>query len=100
MSLGLKLFKVHQAVWCIEKGNWPDYEVDHINGNRSDNRIENLRLVSRRENRINTRLHREGHLPGVTFNKNTSDGTLRFESVVSVNISEILNRQLKHIKRT
>lgn len=42
----------HRAAWAIHYGYWPD-EIDHINGDRTDNRIENLRDVSRSENNKN-----------------------------------------------
>ena len=43
----------HRAAWCIFYGAWPESVIDHINGNRSDNRIENLRDVSCSENNQN-----------------------------------------------
>jgi hypothetical protein len=41
------LFKVHQIVWLYVYGIMPSMEIDHINGDRSDNRICNLRLATR-----------------------------------------------------
>jgi hypothetical protein len=46
-------YKAHRVVWAWWYGVWPDGEVDHINRIRSDNRIENLRVVSPSENRRN-----------------------------------------------
>lgn len=35
----------HRAVWALSTGRWPVATIDHINGNRQDNRICNLRDV-------------------------------------------------------
>ena len=44
---------LHHAVWAVCKGRWPEQQIDHINGNKHDNRIENLREVSQSENNMN-----------------------------------------------
>lgn len=40
----------HRVAWAIQTGVWPDEQVDHINGMKSDNRWENLRQVTNSEN--------------------------------------------------
>lgn len=43
----------HQLAWLYVYGRWPDDQIDHINGIRDDNRIENLRDVTHTENMHN-----------------------------------------------
>lgn len=45
--------KAHRAAWAIHYGVWPDHNIDHVNGDRSDNRIENLRVATSAENAQN-----------------------------------------------
>ena len=45
----------HRVVWALCNRVWPEGEIDHINGDRSDNRIANLRCVTHGENQRNRR---------------------------------------------
>lgn len=47
------MYRAHRVIWAIIHGDWPQSEIDHINGDRSDNRIANLRDVDRIENARN-----------------------------------------------
>lgn len=40
-----KQYLAHRIAWLLHTGAWPTGDVDHINGNPGDNRIENLRDV-------------------------------------------------------
>jgi len=42
-----KKYKAHRLIWLFIYGKWPDDEIDHINRDRLDNRIENLREADR-----------------------------------------------------
>jgi len=48
-----RMLKAHRIAWAIFYGNWPEGQIDHINGNTVDNRIQNLRDVSSCENSRN-----------------------------------------------
>ena len=48
--------RAHRFVWWLTHGEWPQGILDHINGDRSDNRPENLRLADESMNRMNMRL--------------------------------------------
>lgn len=43
----------HRVIWAIARGEWPAEAIDHINGNRSDNRLANLRQATTAENQRN-----------------------------------------------
>ncbi|WP_264041469.1 HNH endonuclease signature motif containing protein [Pectobacterium carotovorum] len=52
ISINNKKHKSHRIAWLYVYGYWPEL-IDHINGNKSDNRIKNLRDVSFSENMRN-----------------------------------------------
>lgn len=40
------LYKAHRVAWAIHHGSWPLLQIDHINGNKSDNSLANLQEVT------------------------------------------------------
>lgn len=51
-----RFYQAHRLAFLYVLGTLPDGEVDHINGNRDDNRWSNLRAVSHAENQRNSGL--------------------------------------------
>lgn len=52
-----KHYMAHRLAWLWVYGIWPNILIDHINGNRDDNRIFNLRLATHKQNMENQALH-------------------------------------------
>lgn len=50
VALFNKIYRAHRVAWLFHTGDWPTGVIDHINGIKTDNRIENLRDVSIAEN--------------------------------------------------
>ena len=61
------LYSAHRLAWWFVYGKLPKQEIDHINGLKNDNRIINLRDVSRRANNSNFEIHRQGKLVGCYY---------------------------------
>lgn len=68
VNLSGKTHLVHRLIFIIEFGYSP-YEIDHLNGNKTDNRVSNLRNVSDRQNACNRGRHRKGKLVGASVEK-------------------------------
>ena len=49
--MGRRFSRVHQIVWRVYHGDVPEgLEIDHIDGDKANNRVENLRVVTHAEN--------------------------------------------------
>ena len=66
-----KPVKLHRAAWALTYGNWPSGQIDHINGDKADNRICNLREVTNVQNKQNTGkpASNTSGIMGVSFHK-------------------------------
>ena len=56
-----RVYMAHRLAWLHVHGEWPQADIDHINGIRSDNRIVNLRDVTRS---VNLQNKKESSKPG------------------------------------
>jgi HNH endonuclease/AP2 domain len=66
-----KKYLMHRLAWFYSYGVWPANEIDHINGNKIDNRLDNLREASRSQNEANKfiRIDSASRIKGVCWKK-------------------------------
>lgn len=55
-------YREHRLAWLYIYGAWPPDQIDHINGDRSDNRLENLRSATQSENIVNRKAQKNNEL--------------------------------------
>lgn len=83
LNIKLKNYKCHRLAWLYIYGVWPKDQIDHINQNKIDNRIANLREVTKSQNGQNTSLRADntsGH-KGVSWSK----GHRKWQAQIKVN---------------
>lgn len=73
----------HRMAWLYMTGAWPEFEIDHINRIRHDNRFENLRLATSADNKHNTsdRWNNTSGHRGVVWHKHTK----KWQAQISAN---------------
>lgn len=75
----------HRLVWLYCHGEWPKQQLDHIDGDRTNNRIENLRDVDaciNQQNMRKSRKHNRTGMLGVTPNGNGYRARITYRGVV------------------
>lgn len=71
ISIDHNIYRAHRLAWLLCFQEWPSQYIDHINGIKNDNRLDNLREASSIENSYNTKSHKDSTtgIKGVYFNK-------------------------------
>ena len=64
-------YYAHRLAWAIHHGEWPQHQIDHINGDKLDNRIANLRDVPQVVNGRNQKMaaHNTSGYAGIHWRK-------------------------------
>jgi hypothetical protein len=65
IEINARQYAAHRLAWAYVNGYWPKDQIDHINRNKSDNRISNLREATNGQNRANSKTSNKHGLKGV-----------------------------------
>ena len=65
------MYLEHRLVWLYLYGSWPYGGIDHVNLDKADNRINNLRVATRSQNHANRRAYKSGRsgFKGASYHK-------------------------------
>ncbi len=77
IKINNKMFAGHRIIWKMYYGEDPKYFIDHINGIKNDNRIENLRDIERGYNTINLNSLKNNNKTGFTGVSKLKSGKYR-----------------------
>lgn len=90
-----KVHKAHRLIFMLHHGFLPP-EVDHINGDRQDNRLENLRPATRSQNQCNrgALASNTSGYPGVSWHKKSQSWLVR----VMKNGKTVVNKYFKDLE--
>lgn len=71
ITIDKHIYRAHRLVWLYCFQEWPSEHLDHINGIKNDNRLDNLREASNIENSYNIKAHKDSStgIKGIYFNK-------------------------------
>ena len=83
ITINNKPYMAHQLAWAYIAGEFPQNEIDHINGVKDDNRFTNLRSVPKKDNLKNKRLYsnNKSGVSGVHYRTDTN----KWVSQISIN---------------
>lgn len=81
-AIGNVLVMAHRVIWAMQTNAWPEQDVDHINGDRADNRWANLRAASRSDNNKNRKpiAGKSSPFLGVSFARASGKWDARIQS--------------------
>lgn len=76
-----RAYKAHRLAWLYMTGEWPVEVIDHIDGNRDNNKFSNLREASRSQNLANSKSFRKGKVSAKGVRQTPSGWSARIQKM-------------------
>lgn len=99
IALDGKRYAAHRLAWFYVHGVWPKDDMDHINGEKDDNRLANLREATTSQNMANARLssHNTSGFKGVSWKCGTNKWNAKIShNGVTYHIGYFTTREAAH----
>jgi hypothetical protein len=83
ITINRSQYYAHRLAWLIQTGEWPQFEIDHEDGNPANNKWSNLRDATHQENGCNLKIdiQNTSGVAGVRWNKSRQ----RWQTYIGVN---------------
>jgi len=80
-------YLLHRLAWLITTGDWPTGQIDHVDGNRTNNAFRNLRDATGSQNQYNRKrqINNTSGFKGVSYHKKTG----RYRATININKKQI-----------
>lgn len=81
IKINRKSYKAHRLAWLYIYGNFPKEQIDHLNGIKNDNCINNLREATASENMLNRKQFKNSsaEFKGISFHKKQQKWTAKIQ---------------------
>ena len=98
ISIGNKKYSAHHLAWLVVYGEWPKKQIDHIDGNKTNNAISNLRLVTASVNQLcnnRPRSNNKTGLVGVSPDRNRFKAQIKIDGKLMY-LGSFATKELAH----
>lgn len=85
IEINERIYMAHRLAWLHYYGEWPRHQIDHRDGDKTNNKIENLRDATDVENRLNRKVRADNISKRKGVTKTVRNGVTKYIVRVGLN---------------